>query len=75
MQLGLVASLSRPGGNATGASVFTSELLPKRLELAHDLGPSIKRMAILLNPSASTATADERTPSMRQSFGATRSCR
>jgi putative tryptophan/tyrosine transport system substrate-binding protein len=60
VQLGLVASLSRPGGNATGASVFTSELLPKRLELAHDLGPSIKRMAVLLNPSAPTAIADEK---------------
>jgi putative tryptophan/tyrosine transport system substrate-binding protein len=55
VQLGLLASLSRPGGNATGASVFTTELAPKRLELLHALGSGIRTTAILVNPGSVTA--------------------
>jgi ABC-type uncharacterized transport system substrate-binding protein len=52
VELGLVTSLNRPGGNATGASVFSTELLPKRLELLYGLGSRIQNVAVLLNPQS-----------------------
>jgi putative ABC transport system substrate-binding protein len=48
---GLVASLSRPGGNMTGVSFFTSPLEQKRIELLRELLPSATRMGILVNPT------------------------
>src|SRR5262249_15906064 len=48
---GLVTSVSRPGGNATGVALYTSELLPKRLELLEKLLPRAVRIAVLVNPS------------------------
>ena len=54
MKLGLVASFNRPGGNATGMSLFTISLGPKRLGLLHDLVPQAKDIAVLLHPAAST---------------------
>ena len=55
LALGLVSSLSRPGGNVTGLSVFAAELTAKRLELMKEAVPSVTRVAILLNPgNAST---------------------
>jgi ABC-type uncharacterized transport system substrate-binding protein len=46
---GLVASLSRPGGNITGLSTFAPELSGKRLELIRDILPGISRVAVLAN--------------------------
>jgi putative ABC transport system substrate-binding protein len=48
---GLVASLARPGGNATGLSIQSSDLAGKRLELLRDILPNLRRLAILANVS------------------------
>jgi putative tryptophan/tyrosine transport system substrate-binding protein len=50
VQLGLVASLARPGGNATGVNFFTQEVVAKRLRLLHDLIPKAVRIVVLVNP-------------------------
>jgi ABC-type uncharacterized transport system substrate-binding protein len=56
--LGLVASLSRPGGNVTGMSLFNTELSPKRFELLHELVPSAKAIAFLTNPANPSARGE-----------------
>jgi putative ABC transport system substrate-binding protein len=50
LQLGLVASLARPGGNATGFTFLQDELASKRLELLKEVAPRISRVAFLSNP-------------------------
>jgi putative ABC transport system substrate-binding protein len=54
--LGLVVSLARPGGNATGVNFFVNELTAKRLRLLHDLVPKAVRIAVLLNPENAEVT-------------------
>jgi putative ABC transport system substrate-binding protein len=55
VRLGLVASLSRPGGNLTGLNFVTNELAAKRLDLLHEMVPSAKRIAVLVNPTYPSA--------------------
>src|SRR5262245_28970388 len=50
VQLGLVASIARPGGNATGINFLSSEVVAKRLLLLHDMLPNAVRIAVLVNP-------------------------
>jgi putative ABC transport system substrate-binding protein len=54
--LGLVASIGRPGGNATGINFLTAEVVAKRLALLHEFVPGATRVAVLLNPSDATRT-------------------
>jgi putative ABC transport system substrate-binding protein len=56
VQSGLVASLGRPGGNATGVTSLNVEVTPKRLRLLHELVPKAARIAVLVNPANRTAT-------------------
>jgi putative ABC transport system substrate-binding protein len=63
--VGLVASLNRPGGNLTGVTNLNAEILPKRLELLHELVPTATTIALLVNPSnplvAETESRDAQT--------------
>ena len=54
VQLGLVTSLSRPGGNITGVTQSSVEVAPKRLELLHELLPAVRVMALLVDPTDTT---------------------
>jgi putative tryptophan/tyrosine transport system substrate-binding protein len=60
VQLGLVASLNRPGGNVTGTTLLSRDLAPKRLELLHELVPKASDIALLVNPTSPDADAQSR---------------
>ena len=57
VKLGLVASVNRPGGNATGVSYLLSELAPKQLGLLRELVPAASRFGLLVNPKNENAKA------------------
>jgi putative tryptophan/tyrosine transport system substrate-binding protein len=57
VQLGLVASMNRPGGNATGIITLNVELVPKRLELLREIAPQAAVLAVLINPNHPSAKA------------------
>jgi putative tryptophan/tyrosine transport system substrate-binding protein len=48
---GLVTSLNRPGGNATGINFFSVELVAKRMQMLRELVPTAQRIAVLINPT------------------------
>ncbi len=58
VKVGLVASLNRPGGNATGVSMINKELAAKRLQLLHDLVPTADAAGLIVNPNNATAESD-----------------
>jgi putative tryptophan/tyrosine transport system substrate-binding protein len=60
VEAGLVASLSRPGGNLTGATIMGQQLGPKRLELLRQLVPNATAIAMLTNPNFPVASAEAR---------------
>ena len=60
IQLGLVASLNRPGGNITGVTQLSSELLSKRLGLLHDVLPAAATIGFLVNPAYPGAESQAR---------------
>jgi putative ABC transport system substrate-binding protein len=59
VDLGLVQSLARPGGNMTGAVLFSSTVLAKRLELLHDFVPQARAVALLVNPDNPNAAVSK----------------
>src|SRR5215475_10689518 len=60
VKLGLVASLARPGGNATGTNFLIQETVAKRLRLLHELVPKAVRVAVLVNPTNSATDSTVR---------------
>jgi putative tryptophan/tyrosine transport system substrate-binding protein len=60
VEQGFVATLAKPGGNATGFIQMSAELDPKRLQILHEIAPSLSRVAFLVNPNL--------TPGLQQRF-------
>ena len=56
--LGLVSSLNRPGGNATGVNLFITEMEAKRIGLLHEMVPAATTLGVLMNPKTADAEAE-----------------
>ena len=65
VRAGLVASLNRPGGNATGNSILSPDIEPKRLGLLHELLPRAMRFAAMINPISPAVAAAARTSELQ----------
>ena len=59
IQLGLVTSLSRPSGNITGVTQLNGQVVPKALEVLHELLPTAKTVALLVNPADPAVAEDQ----------------
>jgi putative ABC transport system substrate-binding protein len=69
VDMGLVASLSHPGGNLTGVNFFTTELMEKRLELLHALVPKATVIAFIVNPKGTTESRTRKVQETARAFG------
>jgi putative ABC transport system substrate-binding protein len=68
--IGLVTSFNRPGGNVTGATLLSAELVSKRLGILRDLLPSLKKVAVLVNPNRPGVDAQKaQVQSAAEAFG------
>jgi putative tryptophan/tyrosine transport system substrate-binding protein len=70
VQAGLVASLNRPGGNATGVAILSPDIEPKRLGLLHELLPQAMRFAVMINPSSDPGGAASRVSELQAAAAA-----
>ncbi len=70
IEVGLVASLNRPGGNITGVTFLSELLTPKRLELLHEIVPAAARIGYLINPTnPQTKTQESETKTAAELLG------
>jgi putative ABC transport system substrate-binding protein len=69
VQLGLVASLARPGGNVTGVNFMNSEVSAKRLGLLHEFVPKATRVAVIVNPGNANEGSVQRIQDTARSLG------
>ena len=76
VRLGLVSSFNRPGGNITGVTQASAEMAPKRLQLLHELIPTVSVMAVLVNPAnkALAEPATREVPSVARGKGSHPDC-
>ena len=58
VQIGLVASLARPGGNVTGATFYAAQLTSRQLEMLHQLVPKAATIGVLINPNGPAANVE-----------------
>jgi putative tryptophan/tyrosine transport system substrate-binding protein len=58
VQIGLVASLNRPGGNVTGATFYVAQLVSRQLKMLHELRPGAMTIGVLVNPNAPAANVE-----------------
>ncbi len=69
VRVGLVASLSRPGGNVTGVATLDSELQPKRLGLLREMIPGVSRVGLLVDPNSPSSTQQHELEQAGQALG------